>query len=269
VIIPKQKATEAISEDGVRYIKVEDIRFPLITYIINLPIRLFRITLFELRIRGFLKIPINKANETKPDYKIENTCPEIMKVEQLKFGQPIENTIGANVTNNGNQIFGQCSVKFESIDEDLAFGNDVLKFNWESSEGEKIEVYHIPDFFLRLMFSKKSEISGKFISEATDEELDAFNKRLLIHKAKSIIDDRTYENIQISGHSFEVQLKYIGLHVYLAAIQDDSNNIFALLSGVRDKDDFLEPFIVKISLSEILDSSTASYDAEEKLWVQI
>ena len=266
--IPKQKVTK-YELDGVSYLKTEDIRFPLITYILSWPLRRIRIIHFQLRTLGILNIPSTKAHETDLKHEQVKTKASKKTVEEINIGQPIKSTKDANITYQGDRKFGQYSIKFEFIDDELDFGSDVLEFTLEDNQGEKLKVYHTPDFFLHLMFSDNLGISGKFISDASDEELDAFNRNLLIHNAKSLVDDRTYQDIQVSGHNIEVRLKYLGLRVYLAAIQDDSENIFVLLSDVMCEGDFLEPFILQITLSKIFESSTAVYDDEEQSWVQI
>lgn len=268
VNIPKQKVIK-YELDGVTYLKTEDIKFPLITYILSWPLRAIRIIHLQLRILGILKIPSTEARETDLQHEQVKTKAPNKTVVDINIGQPIESTKDANISYRGERKFGQYSIKFEFKDDELDFGSDVLEFTLEDNQGEKLKVYHTPDFFLQLMYSDNLGLSGKYISDASDEELDMFNHNLLIRNAKSLVDDRTYENIQVSERNIELRLKYIGLRVYLAARQHDSENVFALLTDVMCEGDFLEPFILQISLSKIFESSTAVFDSDEQLWVKI
>ena len=266
--IPKQKVIE-YKLDGVTYLKTEDIRFPLLTYILSWPLRRIRIIHFQLRTLGILKIPNTEAHETDLKHGQVKTKDSKKTVEVINIGKPIESTKDATISYQGDQKFGEYSIKFEYIDNEVDFGSDVLEFTFEDDQGEILKVYHTPEYFLQLMFSDNLGLSGKFISDANNEELDVFKHNLLIHDAKSLVDDRAYQNIQVSGHDIEVRLKYIGLRIYLAAIHDDSENITALLTDVMCEGDFLEPFILKISLSNIFESSTTVYDSEEQSWVGV
>lgn len=266
--IPKQRTVQ-YEVDGKTYIKTKDIRFPLVSYILGWPLRKLRILQLQLKIHGILKIP--NTSEPNIDNKSEQAecISSKVTVEDINIGQPIKGENEASFKHQGNTKNGNYSVDFEYVDSDSDFGSDVIEFVFKDSQGDTVKVYHMPSYFLYLMFSDGHGITGKFLSEAYKEELYAFQHNLLINNSKSLIDDRTYQNIQLSGQDFEVKLKYIGLRVYLAAKSDVLEHLYALLSGVICDGDFLEPFILKIPLNIIFESSTALYDSDEKLWMSI
>jgi len=265
VNIPKQRTIKAISEDGNEYIKVEDIRFPLLSYILSAPIRVFRVIRFQLKIWGVLPIHIDSEN----DLELDNDQAKQSKEQQLTFGQIKETPIPFNTTIQSQIKSGIFRVRYAYIDQAIADGNDVLEFSWKTEEGDEHKTYHMPDHFLRLMFSEESRIFGRFLSEIGSTEKEAFSTHLLVHEAKALVDDRTYEEIRISDHNYEIRLKYLGLHISLASVPNEPEHLFALMSGVICEGDILESFIVRIPLSNIAASSTAAFDAEEEAWVQI
>jgi hypothetical protein len=219
---------------------------------------------------------------SSPTELIEKTSPqpqgELIKDKEgsqndipvtLILGQPLETPMPFRTVVNGQEKMGSFLVKIAYIDLDEVDGTDVTEFTWQTESDKNHKTYHGPGYFLRLMFAEKRGLSGHFTSEMNGSEKNAFSSYLLVKEAKSLIDDRTYETIQISDDDYQIQLKYLGLHVSLAAIQDDAEHILVLISGVQFENDILNPFVVKVPLNLLIESSSTKFEIEENAWIEI
>ncbi|MES9854619.1 MAG: hypothetical protein ABW170_22615 [Candidatus Thiodiazotropha sp. L084R] len=263
--IHKKRVVTAISKEGREYAKVEDIRFPLLSYLLSLPVRVYRVIIFQLKFWGVVPVHIKSDD----DKELVEDHANLVDQQLLTFGPIREKSTPFNVSRKGRIMSGVYLVKYAYIDNDLVDGSDVVEFIWKTEKDDEYTTYHKPDLFLRFMFSEELGMSGLFLSDINSIVKEAFNTHLLVHDAKALVDDRTYEYIRISDHKYEIKLKYLGLHISLASDSNEPDSLLALISGVISEEDLLEPFIVKIPLSVIADSSTAVFDTEEETWVHI
>ena len=150
VKIPKKRAITYIAEDGKTYIKEVDIPFPLLSCLLGVPVRLIRVMHFLLQIRGVLPIRASSNNgseQSRDQTKQPNT-------EQIIFGHLVDAMVPFKTTINNQNKHGNYRVGYAHVDEGMVDGSDVLEFIWKTDEGDEHKTYHMPDYFLRLMFSE-------------------------------------------------------------------------------------------------------------------
>ena len=87
--IPKRKACKAISEEGVEYLKMEDIRYPLLSYILTTPLRLWRKYVLIRRINTYRNTGkgghSHKSTPTKPAQDLDG-----LSSAEIIFGDLLE-----------------------------------------------------------------------------------------------------------------------------------------------------------------------------------
>ncbi len=185
------------------------------------------------------------------------------------FGPVRAAPVSFETTLSGQGLGGSYRIGFAHVDEDEVDGSDVLEFTWSSGADSETRTFHLPDLFLRLMFAGNQQLEGRFLTDSTESERDAFLNDLLAKEARALVDDRGYETIRISGAAYEIRLKYLGLRVSLAALNDDPEHLLALICGVLYENDLLEPFVLRVPLRELAGGSTAEFDRRDEVWVQI
>ena len=268
VKIPKERTVIAKTEDGRDYVKSVSIRFPVLAYLLSLPVRAYRRVVFELRVRGIVPIRPVVSEDNRGNTNLRDDDAPV-QATPTEYGPVRKRSIACEGEVDGQSILGTVTIEFEHIHPDAIDGTDILRFSWRPDDRASFVTFHGAEFFLRALIDKRANLSAQFLRDADPGSIKLFSNSLCVQDAKALVDERSYEHIRVSGRDFEIRLKYTGLLASLAEIPDDAENILVLLSGVIGTDDILAPFLVTLPFSLLADGSTAAYDDEEQEWQTI
>jgi len=268
VKIPKERTVLEKAEDGRTYVKSVPLRFPVLTYLLSVPVRAYRRLVFGLRVRGILPIP-SSADEQDSDNATARNDDVPVGATPIEYGPVSESPIKYTAQVDGQSVSGTVTIRFEHVHPDPVDGTDIIRFSWHPDERAPFVTLHSADFFLRALIDKRTTVSAQQLHSASTDAIGLFGNNLCLRDAKALVDDRTYEHILISGDEIEIRLKYTGLLASLAKIPADAGKILVLLSGVIGADDILDPFLVTVPFSLLAEGSTVAYDDGEQEWQAI